>query len=218
LREQNACLRDGSRITAFSIEVFMLTGTVSGSFHRFMSEIERAVYTLAQMGVKVVSPADPRVVDSAGEFLFVASDRVRSIRMVQDRHLEAIAASDFVWLVSPDGYVGQSASMEIGFAVANNVPIFSTALPTDLTLRHYVQKVAGIERAVVATRACRRPRPATFLIDPHASIESAHRTLARIDRVLKRPPAAINDETAVEIYADCAQLASMLPSRTLALP
>src|SRR4051812_2224864 len=103
----------------------MVTATVSGSFHRFMIEIEEAVRSLSEIGVKVVSPADPRIVDAIGEFLFVASDRVRSIRMVQDRHLDAIAGSDFVWLVAPDGYVGQSASMELGFAVANGVPIFA---------------------------------------------------------------------------------------------
>jgi hypothetical protein len=148
----------------------MITATVSGSFHRFMIEIERAVAALLQLGVRVVSPSDPRVVGSAGEFLFVASDRVRSIRLVQDRHLESIAASDFLWLVCPDGYVGQSASMELGFAVANNVPIFSTARPTDLTLRQYVRTVINLEMALLATRESRAPRPDRFLIDPHRSI------------------------------------------------
>jgi hypothetical protein len=193
-------------------EVLMLTATVSGSFHRFMAEIERAVHTLARLQVKVVSPEDPRVVDSAGEFLFVASDRVRSIRMVQDRHLEAIAASDFLWLVCPDGYVGQSASMELGFAVANGVPVFATALPADLTLRHYVQKVLNIESVLARIRTSRRDRPAAFLINPHASIETAHELLERISGELNRRPAAIDDEAAVKIYADCARLKSAWPS------
>jgi hypothetical protein len=190
----------------------MLTATVSGSFHRFMAEIERAVHTLARLQVKVVSPEDPRVVAAAGEFLFVASDRVRSIRMVQDRHLEAIAASDFLWLVCPDGYVGQSASMELGFAVANGVPVFGTALPTDLTLRHYVQKVSDIESVIPKVCNPRRQRPAAFLINPHASIETAHELLERISGALKRPPDSIDDEAATKIYADCARLKSVWPS------
>src|ERR1700722_16313784 len=112
-----------------------LRAAVSGSFHRHMEAITSAVHELASKSVLVLSPADPRVVAQQGEFLFVASDRVRSVRLVQDRHLESIRAADFFWLICPDGYVGQSASMEIGFAAAVGVPIFSTYAPSDLTLR-----------------------------------------------------------------------------------
>src|SRR5262249_20216060 len=101
----------------------MLKATVSGSFHRHMQAIVNTVNELSAREVRVLSPADPRVVDHSGEFLFVASDRVRSIRMVQDRHLQCIRASNFLWLVAPDGYVGQSASLELGFAYANGIPI-----------------------------------------------------------------------------------------------
>ena len=83
----------------------MITAAVSGSFHRHMEAITRAVYELASQGVRVLSPADPRVVAAQGEFLFVASDPVRSVRLVQDRHLDCIRASSFVWLVCPDGSV-----------------------------------------------------------------------------------------------------------------
>src|SRR6267142_2696880 len=116
----------------------MLTATVSGSFHRHMTAISTSVYDLAGFGVRVLSLADPRIVDTRGDFLFVASDRVRSVRLVQDRHLECIRCSDFLWLVAPDGYVGQSASMELGFAAAHRIPVVGLTLPTDLTLRQYV--------------------------------------------------------------------------------
>ena len=80
-----------------------MRATVSGSFHRAMAAIEDAVYALTDSGVQVLSPADPRVVDQFGDFLYVASDRVRAIKLVQSRHLAAIEASDFVWLVAPEG-------------------------------------------------------------------------------------------------------------------
>src|ERR1700719_4959 len=94
-----------------------LSATVSGSFHRHMDAITAAVQELASLSVRVLSPADPRVVAQQGEFLFVASDRVRSVRLVQDRHFESIRSASFLWLVCPDGYVGPSASMELGCAV-----------------------------------------------------------------------------------------------------
>ena len=126
----------------------MLSVVVSGSFHRHMGAITAAVHELAALSIRVLSPADPRVVAHQGEFLFVASDRVRSVRLVQDRHLESIRAADFLWLICPDGYVGQSASMEVGFAAAAGVPIFATHAPGDLTLREYVAVVPAVAEAV----------------------------------------------------------------------
>src|ERR1700730_11678180 len=159
----------------------MLRVTVSGSFHRHMHAISLAVQELTDLGAKVLSPADPRVVDSLGEFLFVASDRVRSVRLVQDRHVQAISASNFLWLVAPDGYVGQSASMELGFAVARDIPVLGTAVPSDLTLRQYVKSVESVGLAVQEFGRWREPaRHSGLLIDPHGSVQTAHALLDRI--------------------------------------
>jgi hypothetical protein len=127
----------------------------------------------------VLSPSDPRVVDHLGEFLFVASDRLRSVRLVQDRHLNSIAASSFLWLVAPDGYVGPSASLEVGFATAARVPVFSNTLPSDVTIREYVTKVTDLDACLRAARVAKPERPGTahFLIDPAQSIEDLHTTL-----------------------------------------
>ena len=186
-----------------------LSAAVSGSFHRHMEAITAAVLELASHAVRILSPADPRVVAHQGEFLFVASDRVRSVRLVQDRHLESIRAADFVWLVSPDGYVGQSASMEIGYAAAVGVPIFGTHAPTDLTLSEYVTVVSGLSEAVRRVEASARPRhPEGILIDPHASIEEAHDLLKRIDTALARRKDP--DDPARRVHRDLADLQTKL--------
>jgi hypothetical protein len=190
-------------------EVHMLTATVSGSFHRHMEAITSAVRELATLSIRVLSPADPRVVAAQGEFLFVASDRVRSVRLVQDRHLESIRAANFLWLVCPDGYVGQSASMEVGFAAAVGVPIFATHAPCDLTLREYVTVVSTLSEALRRVEASPRPRhPEGVLIDPHASIEKAHYILERIEAALtcqdnSREPADV-------VYSGVAELGTKL--------
>lgn len=165
----------------------MLKATVSGSFHRHMGAITSAVNELMAHSVRVLSPADPRVVAAQGEFLFVASDRVRSVRLVQDRHLDSIHAADFLWLVCPDGYVGQSASMEIGFAAGAGVPIFATRHPSDLTLREYVRIVPSISEAIaIITTAAPTKAEEGILIDPEASIEQVQQTLDQIKQALTR--------------------------------
>lgn len=188
---------------------YHLSAAVSGSFHRHMAAITAAVHELASLSVRVLSPADPRVVAHQGEFLFVASDRVRSVRLVQDRHLESVRDADFVWLVCPDGYVGQSGSMEIGYAAGASVPIFATRLPSDLTLRQYVTCVATLSEAV--SRAAAKPGAKTaegILIDPHASIEEAHNTLEQIEKALSHANGP--EDPAGSIYRDLTKVQTLL--------
>jgi len=182
---------------------------VSGSFHRHMEAISSAVQELTARSVRVLSPADPRIVAAQGEFLFVASDRVRTVRLVQDRHLESIRAADFLWLICPDGYVGQSASMELGYAAAARVPIYATRAPSDLTLREYVTIVPTLSEAlrrVAASPLSRRPEG--VLINPHASVEEAHHILERIEAALTRR--ASSREPADVVYRGVADLQTKL--------
>jgi hypothetical protein len=175
-----------------------------------MHAISSAVGELTDSGVRVLSPGDPRIVGSAGEFLFVASDRVRSVRLVEDRHLQCIRASDFLWLISPDGYVGQSASMELGFAVAAGVPVYGLTAPADLTLRQYVRVVPSLRAALRELASAQSRRPRGVLIDPHATIEAAHATLEELDRLLARPSICSLDDLDGEIRRRSAMLTQHL--------
>jgi hypothetical protein len=182
---------------------------VSGSFHRHMEAIAVAVRELEALSIRVLSPADPRIVAAQGEFLFVASDPVRSVRLVQDRHLESIRAADFLWLICPDGYVGQSASMEVGFAAAVRVPIFATRAPSDLTLREYVTVVPTLSEALRRVEASsRRRHPAGILIDPHATVEEAHHMLPLIEAALTSEDSS--NEPADIVYRRVAHLQTKL--------
>lgn len=178
----------------------MLRATVSGSFHRYMPTIYAAVGELRCLGVEVLSPADPRVVDHIGEFLFVASDRLRSIKLVQDRHFEAIRQSDFLWVVCPDGYTGASTSAEIGAAYVSRVPVFSDHLPLDITLQHYVRKAPSIRAVVSAMRQTRqigREHAGHFLVEPERVIESSISALERLKPTLRGLGAATDAEREV---------------------
>ena len=161
----------------------MLTVTVSGSFHRHLAAIYMAVGEFREAGITVLSPSDPRVIDHIGEFLFVASDRVRSIRLVQDRHLQCIGASAFLWLVAPDGYVGPSAAMEIGFAISAKTPVFSSNTPDDCTLRQYVKTIPSIKHAVSQVRThSRTSHTPNLLVDPAGSISESFIHLDRLNK------------------------------------
>jgi hypothetical protein len=163
-----------------------------------MAEVQQAVGELSNSGAVVLSPADPRIVDSFGDFVFVASDHVRHLRVVQARHLSAIAASDFVWLVAPDGYVGVSAAMEIGFAAAHGVPVYSAEVPSDLTLRQWVVSVSGVGDAIGRTtrRSSVQPADGAILLDPESAISASHDDLQIAEWGLRGSPDVLHTEDA----------------------
>lgn len=56
----------------------------------------------------------------------------------QERILEAKANSGFLYLVNPNGYVGDSGKFEMGFAHGKGIPIYSSNFVTDTVLKNYV--------------------------------------------------------------------------------
>jgi len=195
-----------------------ITVTVSGSFHRHIDAIMEAVEEFRSLGIEVLSPKDPRIVDGTGSFLFVASDRYRSIRLVQDGHLAAISQSSFLWLVSPDGYIGQSASLEIGFAIAYGTPIYGRNLPPDLTLIEYIQEVNNIDDAVRVTRAYAMQssmfdRTSSLLVNPPSVSKKAHGRVETVDRILRAPGNLSESDIAhqIEIYLSAMGKSTSLP-------
>ena len=177
-----------------------LHAVVSGSFRRHLSEIQQAVAELTDRGVKVLSPADPRVVDEFGDFLFVASDRLRSIHAVESRHLTAIRSADFLWLVDPDGYVGPSASMELGFALAAQTPIFTSSTPNDLTLRQYVRTVSVLSDAIRETCRSRPTPPLPLIVDPQEGAQQLHSVIDRLERQLTAPVGHTKEQELLDAY------------------
>lgn len=153
----------------------MIRATVSGSFHRHMAPIQEAVGNLLALGVDVLSPADPRVVAADKDFLFVASDKLRSRKMVEDRHLEAIRNSDFLWVVCPDGYTGASTSGEILAAAVLKVPVFSADAALDITIGDYVEKIGSMALAIAKVRNAKTAKvgPAHALLNPESLSDTA---------------------------------------------
>lgn len=182
----------------------MIRAVVSGPFRRAIAETADAVAALREAGADVLSPSDPRIVDAVGDFVFVASDVSRTIRVVEDRHLEAIKQANFLWLVTPDRYVGPSTAFEIGCAVTAGVPIFCKDLPDDLTFRSYVTPVAH-ERDAVERAAAQQGRPAEhpadcLLLHPAQAAAAARAELDRAERLLTtRSPAAKTRDAALEV-------------------
>ena len=55
-------------------------------------------------------------------------------------HYEAIDKSDIVYLITPDGYMGTSCKLELGYAIARGKKIYFSEPTNDIGLECYVSK------------------------------------------------------------------------------
>lgn len=114
---------------------------VSGSFKRFLPQIQEAVNELSSLGINVISPKINRPVSQIGGFVMLEEDK-GTPGDIEGKHLEAIAKSDFLYIVNPEGYIGESVALEIGYALSRGVPVYSSEHPRDEVFSSFL--VSGV--------------------------------------------------------------------------
>jgi NTP pyrophosphatase (non-canonical NTP hydrolase) len=67
---------------------------------------------------------------------------------IEVRHLKAIQSCHFVWLHAPEGYVGPTAALEVGFARASGIPVFCKNSVNDKILQSFVHIVPSATEAL----------------------------------------------------------------------
>ena len=128
--------------------------TISGSFNKDLDAIQKKIHQFQQEGVEVLSPKKSRAVSIHGGFVKLEDDKGTPSE-IESRHLEAISRSDFLYVVNPGGYIGRSAAFEIGYALSQNIPVYSLEKPEDVTLSFFVKpkrRIKTIKRELNARR------------------------------------------------------------------
>lgn len=123
--------------------------TISGSFRKHLEEVVRTIAEFENSGAKVLSPKFIKPKNPGSEFVLFEGEDTDSPRKLEDGHLRAIRQSDALYVVDPDGYAGNSAVMEIGFALALRKPVFAKWQPAEFILSQtgYV-KAASVKEVV----------------------------------------------------------------------
>lgn len=128
-----------------------MTVALCGSFRRDQTGLALALEAL-RTRFTVLSPKALDFVDPDAAFVRLPSEVDESAEDIEARHLAAMTEADLVWLHAPEGYVGTSAAMELGHAMALGIPVFGSTLPSDPVLAAGVRQVdepAQIEALLV---------------------------------------------------------------------
>lgn len=111
----------------------MITAVVSGSF-KFKPEIDATITTLEETGIQVLEPTKGWLILPSlelterlryGQVRPLPTEENLSTKEIEERFLKALGKASFMYLMNPGGYVGLSASLEIGFALAGEKPIYA---------------------------------------------------------------------------------------------
>jgi ADP-ribose pyrophosphatase YjhB (NUDIX family) len=129
-----------------------LNGLIIGSFRKHYAQISEIIELFNKNNIQILSPQIAQVVNPSDEFvLFDYDPEHLNARELEDIVLKKCHKADFVYLVNPQGYVGLSASFEIGYCYAHNLPIFAMEFSDELCMKYikYIlspNKVAEILR------------------------------------------------------------------------
>ena len=102
-----------------------LNSVIIGSFRKHLKEILALKEQLEQYNVRVLSPIDSVILDPNDEFIVFASDPVSDPKILQDSVFVKIRNSAFIVVANIGGYLGQATIMEIGYAIAYGIPIYT---------------------------------------------------------------------------------------------
>lgn len=127
-----------------------LSIVISGSFRRYFDGISETVKAFESLGVNVLSPKASKVINPGEEFAVLETDDTDDPKTLEQRHLDAITAADALYLYDPDGYIGDSSKMELGWAIALGKPVFCKELVAGSTLKFFCGTVATPEEVKTA--------------------------------------------------------------------
>jgi NTP pyrophosphatase (non-canonical NTP hydrolase) len=133
-----------------------LSIVISGSFRKHYEAICKAIGEFEGIGIDVLSPRHSRVVNPGDAFALLEADETACVETLEREHLDSICQADALYLSNPEGYVGLSSAMELGWALALGKAVFAQEAPADASLRPFVGEPAApgeVKRRLVSGNA-----------------------------------------------------------------
>lgn len=108
--------------------------TLSGSFRKHLDYILKVRKALVENGVEVLSPRFTEPKNPGEEFVVFSGEEGMKPLELERHHLDSIEKCDALIICDPEGYVGASALIEIGYAQALGKKIVFAEKPEEFML------------------------------------------------------------------------------------
>lgn len=121
-----------------------LQTVISGSYGKHFAQMLAIKRFLEGHNTVVQSPAGSSIVAGTDEFILLDEDPVTDPRLLQDSVFAKIRMSSFLTLANVDGYLGNAAILEVGYAAAMGIKVLSVAPVEDANVAVYVQPIESV--------------------------------------------------------------------------
>lgn len=116
---------------------------VIGSSMKFRSLVKATMKELENLGYNPLFPN----LDYSSEDKDVALTIEEKNKLAWD-HYRAVEESDAVYFILPDGYMGTSCKIELGYALALKKPIYFSEPTNDMGLDGYPKKIISLDNLI----------------------------------------------------------------------
>lgn len=123
--------------------------TITGSYRKHFERLIEAKRQFEALGARVLRP-HAETISSVDEDLVLLPGDPDDARELQQAQLEAIAASDLLYVVNPGGYVGAAATLDVGYAHRGGTAIATSELPFEASVAALATVIGNPERALEA--------------------------------------------------------------------
>lgn len=122
-----------------------------GSFRKHFEEIKRIYQLFAENDIEVLAPEVSIIKAVENGFTILESDTEKDPRMIELlylHNLKQLGENGFSYFVNPEGYIGASASYELGIAQLSNIRCFFLEKPRDHPVYVHKDSIWKPERLV----------------------------------------------------------------------
>jgi NTP pyrophosphatase (non-canonical NTP hydrolase)/nucleoside 2-deoxyribosyltransferase len=112
-----------------------------GTYRKDPEGLLKTFELLTDLGFSVLSPSNVRIESEKDGFVYMHGESTQSPHQLESNHLDAIQRADFVWFFAPGGYVGPTGALEVGFARANGIPVYTDESLDDPIISKFVELV-----------------------------------------------------------------------------
>ena len=116
---------------------------VIGSSMKFRSLVKATMINLEELGF---TPLFPNI-DYSSEDRDVALTIQENNKLAWD-HYRAVEKADAVYFILPNGYIGTSCKIELGYALALKKPIYFSEPTNDMGLDGYPKKFISLDNLI----------------------------------------------------------------------
>jgi hypothetical protein len=117
---------------------------IIGSFRKHLHQILKLRSELEKLHVTIMSPPHDKVLNPNDEFVIFQSDPTDDPKILQDCVFSKIRNCTFIIVANFDNYIGRAGTMEIGFALAHGIGIYTIEPVNDPHLSPYCRLLTDV--------------------------------------------------------------------------